>query len=288
MSMFMDIHKVSGATLKDVAEAHTADIKAQGKYDVDYLKYWFNEEDGKIFCLCRAPTADAAQQVHREAHGLLADSIIKVDSEVAEAFLGDGEVTLEGDVRIGPHHKPDTAIRTILFTDIVGSTSLTQSMGDIDAMELVILHDTIVRNALVMNEGREIKHTGDGIMAAFLSAESAMHCAARIQFELSSQSLKSDGIAIQVRIGAATGEPVERHNDLYGATVQLAARLCAAAQPEEVLVAESLIDMCKDKDVPFVDRGELTLKGFDEPQHVASLNWKLGFGVVPSVKDEEV
>ncbi len=72
-------------------------------------------------------------------------------------------------------------IRTVLFTDIVGSTALTQELGDEDAMELVHLHDKIVRAALESSDGREVKHTGDGIMASFVSAAAAIKCAAQIQ-----------------------------------------------------------------------------------------------------------
>ncbi|MFZ0363628.1 MAG: nickel-binding protein, partial [Candidatus Cybelea sp.] len=68
--MYMDIHEVPGVTADAVAAAHLADLKTQGKYGVEYYKYWLNEAQGKIFCLCSAPDAEAANAVHREAHGL--------------------------------------------------------------------------------------------------------------------------------------------------------------------------------------------------------------------------
>ncbi|MBW8012266.1 MAG: DUF4242 domain-containing protein [Chloroflexi bacterium] len=79
MPYFMDIHKgVEGLTAKAVAEAHMKDLETQEKHGVKYLKYWFNEEDGTIFCLSEAPSKEAAEAVHREAHGLVADQIIEV------------------------------------------------------------------------------------------------------------------------------------------------------------------------------------------------------------------
>jgi hypothetical protein len=79
MPLFMDVHHVeSGVTVEDVAKAHQADLAAQGAYDVDYLKYWVDEDHGRIFCLVEAPDAAAAITVHREAHGLLADEIYQV------------------------------------------------------------------------------------------------------------------------------------------------------------------------------------------------------------------
>ena len=68
MPLFMDIHELHGADAKTVAEAHAADVALQAKYDVDYVKYWFNQGKGKIFCLCHAPSAEAAERVHRESH----------------------------------------------------------------------------------------------------------------------------------------------------------------------------------------------------------------------------
>lgn len=78
MSLFMDVHKVEGATDAAVAEAHMADLKTQEKYGVKYLKYWFDESQGKIFCLVEAPSSKDAVRVHKEAHGLLADEIFEV------------------------------------------------------------------------------------------------------------------------------------------------------------------------------------------------------------------
>jgi hypothetical protein len=79
MPLFMDVHnKVEGLTAQAVAGAHKADLETQGKYGVNYVKYWFNEDSGQVFCLVEAPDADAAITVHREAHGLVADEIIPV------------------------------------------------------------------------------------------------------------------------------------------------------------------------------------------------------------------
>lgn len=79
MSLFMDVHTIEGGvTADDVAGAHAADLKTQGKHGVNYLKYWVDEEAGKIFCLVDADSAEAANTVHREAHGLVADEIFPV------------------------------------------------------------------------------------------------------------------------------------------------------------------------------------------------------------------
>src|SRR5437870_5985292 len=97
MPSYMDIHEVAGGVkAEDVAKAHAQDVKVQGKYGVTYHKYWVNEKTGKIFCLCHAPNAEAAAQVHREAHGLLAEKIIQVEPDVADLFMGAGEINAGG------------------------------------------------------------------------------------------------------------------------------------------------------------------------------------------------
>ena len=79
MPLYMDIHhKVEGLTPEAVADAHQRDLEVQGKHGVNYLKYWYNEESGQVFCLGEAPNREAFEAVHREAHGLLADEIIEV------------------------------------------------------------------------------------------------------------------------------------------------------------------------------------------------------------------
>ncbi len=79
MPLFMDVHhKVEGLTAKAVAEAHKKDLQVQKKHGVNYLKYWFNEQTGRVYCLAEAPSKEAAVAVHREAHGLVADEIMEV------------------------------------------------------------------------------------------------------------------------------------------------------------------------------------------------------------------
>ena len=270
----MDIHELHGADAKAVAEAHASDVAIQAKYGVEYVKYWFNADRGKVFCLCNAPSAEAANEVHRRANGLAAERIIEVTPDLAEAFLGDGHATEAGNVTLGSDHRPDTGIRTVLFTDIVESTTVTQRIGDLAAMEIIGFHDTVVRNALSLTHGREVKHTGDGIMSSFADVEAALTCAARIQTDLTASAFARGGVTLQVRIGAASGEPVEHRNDLFGGTVQLAARLCSAAGPDEVLVSASVIEQCAGRPLPFVDRGALVLKGFSEPQAASALDWR--------------
>jgi class 3 adenylate cyclase len=273
----MDIHNLpEGATAEDVAKAHAKDMETQKKYGVEYTKYWVNEKAGKVFCLCHAPNVEAAEQVHREAHGLMPDKFIEVQPELAEGFLGGVETNQAGAAIFpgGGVDARDPGIRTVLFTDIVNSTSLTNSLGDEAALTMLGVHDTIVRDALSALGGREVKHTGDGIMASFVSAASAVRCAIQIQRELDKHAQANPERQLKVRVGAAAGEPVEQNNDLFGSTVQLAARLCAHAQPEQILVSNAIPDLCLGKGLLFEELGEVVLKGFGSPVRAHAAAWK--------------
>ena len=139
-------------------------------------------------------------------------------------------------------------------------------------MEMLNLHNTVVRDALTDSGGREVKHTGDGIMASFVSAAAAVKCATQVQRELTQHEKNRDRV-VRLRIGAAAGEPVEDHNDLFGCTVQLAARLCAHAVPEQILVTNAVVELCLGKKFVFQDAGELALRGFERPIRAHAVMW---------------
>ena len=140
-------------------------------------------------------------------------------------------------------------------------------------MVLLQVHDAVVRKALAALGGREVKHTGDGIMASFVSAAAAVRCATQIQCELARHQEAHPARPIRARIGAAAGEPVEHHDDLFGSTVQLAARLCSHALPEQILVSNVVAELCLGKGLPFQDLGEVVLKGFDRPVRAHAVTW---------------
>jgi class 3 adenylate cyclase len=275
MPLYMDIHKVPGATANDLAQAHAADMLVQDALGVCCVKYWFNEGSGKVFCLIDAPSVEAANEVHARSHGLLAEKIIEVDPEMAEGLLGDGEVNVAGAVMMpNPQLGRDTGLRSVMFTDIVGSTELTQRLGDAVAMRLVNLHDEVVRAALAANGGREVKHTGDGIMSSFFSAAAAVRAATQIQQELARRrGGNGEEHPIRVRIGAASGEPVEQRHDLFGSTVQLAARLCSFAEPDQVLVSTDLFELCRGDGLDFGEPVHAQLKGFEQPVRAHSVRY---------------
>jgi class 3 adenylate cyclase/pimeloyl-ACP methyl ester carboxylesterase len=168
---------------------------------------------------------------------------------------------------------PDAPI-TLLFTDMEGSTSLTQRLGDAQAQELLRLHDTIVREALRAHGGSEVKHTGDGIMASFVSASGALECAVRIQRALAEHYREQHERPVQLRIGLNAGEPVRESGDLFGTAVQLARRICDQAQPGQILAANVVRELAAGKGFLFADLGEVVPKGFEDPVRLYAVRWE--------------
>jgi class 3 adenylate cyclase len=140
-------------------------------------------------------------------------------------------------------------------------------------MQLLREHDSIVRAVLARFGGSEVKHTGDGIMAAFVSAFQAVAAAMQIQRALLDRDEPAQG-HLHVRVGVAAGEPVTEQNDLFGAAVQQAARLCAQAQPDCIVVSSGIHDLCRGKAIRFSDRGPIALKGFEEPLGHFEVEWR--------------
>lgn len=268
MPLYLDIHTVDPETTwEDVAKAHLADTAIQDEYDVDYLKYWFNKDCGKLFCLVEAPNADAARCVHEHAHGLVAEKLIEVDPDLVDGMMGSTSVNLAGAALVPGatnDRQRDSGVRTILFTDIANSTEMTSRFGDIAGMAMLTVHDGIVRKALQMNGGREVKHTGDGIMAVFVCTAHAVQFACQVQEALRQHNEPGPDLPVIVRIGISAGEPIEQGNDLFGSTVQLAARLCAQAEPGQILVSNMVAELCSGESLKFGEAREVQLKGFEQ------------------------
>lgn len=292
MPIYMDVHtKAQGATVNDVMQAHAADLQVQERFGVRYLQYWFNREAGKIYCLISAPSIVDAVRVHENSHGMLPDEIIEVEKTLVQAFLGTAEESRDlepmhlptnldwNDMPAGPGGQPvlDTAVRTILFTDLEGSTAMTQKLGDEAAHQLVQEHCAIVRDALRDHRGSEVKTIGDGFMVSFISPRNAVDCAISIQRRMREQT-QQPGYAMRVRAGLSVGEPVEEKQDFYGAAVQLAARACAHAQPEQILASSAVRDLCIGKMFSFADVGAVPLKGFPEPVQLYEVQWRQDSG----------
>jgi class 3 adenylate cyclase len=265
--IFMDMHDDLGdVTEDDIKAAHQRDLDLQGKHGVQFLTYWFNSPGGHAFCLVDAPSREAAIACHKESHGLVPHKMIEVSRPTVSQFIGDWEQYTPNGARVdGPGSDVDTGLRAIMFTDLEGSTDISSRLGDHRVLEILRRHDEVVRQALSDKGGREVKHTGDGILASFTYVSRAIDCALQVQRTFAARSNEEGATATGLRIGISAGEPVAESNDLFGAAVSMAARICAHASPGQVLVSSAVRDLSIGKRFTFVDQGPIALKGFDEP-----------------------
>jgi class 3 adenylate cyclase len=267
--LYLDRHDLPGITPEELAAAHERDVAVQDEYGVTYHTYWFEPETGAVFCLAEGPTKEAVVEVHEKAHGAMASSVIELDT-----FAPLTEI-----VGAMPQHPVGTAytasaIRAILFTDLCDSFAQIHALGDEGHLEVLRVHNSIVRAALESHSGREVKHTGDGIMAAYTSVASAVASAIEMQRGFDAHNTTAE-VPLSVKIGISAGEPVTDDNDdLYGAAVGLAARLCAHATASEILTTVGVREMCLGKKMSFESRGEVALKGMPETTFAYAVLWQ--------------
>jgi class 3 adenylate cyclase len=203
-----------------------------------------------------------------------------LEGDSGATFLGDTKAVLralaqfmgEAEEAAAPEAPAAGAFRTILFTDVEGSTALTERVGDAKAREVLRAHERIVREALQAHGGSEIKHTGDGIMASFPSATWAVESAIAMQRAFAEYNETADE-PISMCIGLNAGEPIAEEKDLFGTAVNMAARIAAEAEGGEILASDVVRQLVAGKGFLFSDRGEVELKGFEEPVRLYEVRW---------------
>lgn len=264
MPLFMDRHDLPGATAEEVAQAHALDLAPAHRHGVKVISYWFDPDTGSVFCFAKAAIKEDLVAVHREAHGLIPNEIIDVSEDSVLRFLG--TISEPAD-----HTQITSPFRTVLFTDLEGSTSLLQQSGQAAFMVLLTEHDLIIRRAIVATRGREVKHTGDGIMAAFDDVPDALRASVAIQDGFDARTESGATPELRVRIGMAAGEPVQHNGDLFGSTVNLASRICDAAEARHILVSDVVHDLGVESGFALRAMHDQALKGFSTPTRVFEL-----------------
>jgi len=194
-----------------------------------------------------------------------------------DEFLGEGEKTGAGAEPPAPG-----GFRTVLFTDVEGSTALTRRLGDARARQVLREHERIVREALKAHGGTEVKALGDGFMASFSSATRALECAIAMQRVFAehneallrqAQDEHTEPVEVRVRIGLNAGEPIAEDEDLFGTAVNLAARIAAKAEGGEIVVSDTVRGLVAGKGFLFSERGDVALRGFEDPVRLYEVRW---------------
>lgn len=258
MPLYMDRHDVPGATAEDTAENHAADLEIAGQYGVEFFSYWHDSARGVVFCFASAPGKDAVTEAHQASHGLVPAEIIEVSESDIVRFLGKVQDPVDAS-------EVTSAFRTICFTDLVGSTELLDRLGQSEYMVLLTEHDLIMRKALIRWKGREVKHTGDGFMVVFEEVDKALGWCLDVREAFAERT------DLEVRLGIAAGEPVDQGDDIFGAAVTMANRICSSAGPQQVYVSDVVRNLGVEKGFSFDGGKTAVLKGFAEPAAIYEL-----------------
>ena len=267
--LYMDRHDLPERTPDEFAGAQMREAETQARHGAHRHAHWFDVTSCSVFCLVEVPSKDAVEAMHEDAHGRLPGTILEVDPDVPlNALLG----TFPAYPPEAPYEAP--VMRAILFTDLCGSVEQTARLGDLRHHELVRAHDKVMRERLARHCGRAVKHTGDGMMAAFTSAGCAVTCAIEAQRAFGEHN-EDAMLPLDVKIGISAGEPVtDENDDVFGASVQLAARLCDSAEAGEIAVSLVVRELCIGKRFRFEPREPLELKGLSASTTAYRVVWQ--------------
>lgn len=165
---------------------------------------------------------------------------------------------------MGPTAKP----LILMFTDVIGSAEIFEQLGDNSAYQVIELHDHVVRTVIAESGGAVVKQTGDGVLAIFSEGDAAVTAAIEIQRKLVEHNETSPQNSLQVGIGINAGDVIANDTELYGTSVNLAARICSLAGAGEIIVTGSVRSRCSNG-LEFTFQGRHRVKGFHDlvPMH---------------------
>src|SRR3990172_7131151 len=164
-------------------------------------------------------------------------------------------------------------VRTILFTALAGPPAMMRRRGDAGGRDVLRDHERVTRAVLKAHAGAEVKTMGDGFMVSFGSITKAVECAIALQRAFAERN-ESAAEPLHVRVGLNAGQPIEDEGDLFGETVILAARIAAQAEGGEIMASLAVRELCAGKGFLFADRGELALRGFEDPVRLYQVRWR--------------
>lgn len=245
-------------TPEEVARLHECDLKAGERHGAHIITYWYHAGAATGFCLVEAPSREAVDQTHRDAHGNVPNRIIEVDWPAVENFLG-------------PIRQPEPAWENFSLRTVVCVSSVTpQSRNRVSAGEMteLFLQSSAFTQAEFDDRGGRTVHSDEtGITGMFPSITGALECALAIQRSCVSVAFFSQK-KMDLRIGVSAGEPVTQHMNLFGQARDEAIILSSKASAGSVYVSSVVRDLCDGKGFDFESRGELRLNG----QHETALS----------------
>jgi len=257
----MDRHDLGEAvTAEAVAKVHQEDLKIQHHYGCRGLTYWFDEKRGTAFCLIEAPEESAVKKMHNDAHGMLPNQIIEVDTNVVNAFLGRIEDPSVGSDEQNIINEP--AYRTIMITCLPDAAVLPAKVGSDKARVFIGQQNNIIRKAIQQFNGREVKCLSSSFIVSFLSAVKAMQCAKEIQNKM--RLPIHDQQDFKIKIGISTGSPVNKSPELFGHTISLTERLCNIAACGQIVISSEMKEELAEELIAATDNKTRTLNPRNE------------------------
>lgn len=274
MPIYMDRHDLSGATAKDVAEAHQKDLSIQDRFGCKGLTYWFDEERGTAFCLVEAPNINCVKEMHDHAHGLVPHQIIEVESNVVEAFLGrihDPIVKSKID-NSGLLILNDPAFRAIMSINLEEFELINYRVDDAVAEKIPKAYHRMVEVALMEFKGRRVEHVRKGFLVSFSSISNAINCAIELQSGCKKECARLN-TQLNLKIGLSAGVPVTDSNAFFGDTVQRARQLCEAAKGGQSLISSTLVTYLRTDAVEqFNKKDSIKVLSLEEEEFIEKLN----------------
>ncbi len=295
MPLFMDFHLGEEIKIEDTKRAHLKDLAVQAKYDVKYLQYWVNENEGKVFCLMQGPDKESIMATHREANNLEPCNIIEVDGGMYSAFMAYGQ-DLDDDIVMKSPEEPDIGYRFILTLDIISLTSIKKTIN-FEKLKFPEKPRKIAGDIINKYQGRILQQLqNDCLIATFYTPESVVQCAVGIKSEFDTKILssKENGWNIKFKMGISVGQPVtEQENQIFEKAIAQSYRLCKIAESGEIMtsilvgklsvfcdqeIEKKTLNTINEAEQAFLDRLFTVVEGHypDEMFNVESLSREIG------------
>lgn len=195
--------------------------------------------------------------------------LLRARLRFARERFRDGRSSQSG---VGDDYVPLT---TLLATDLEAFTPMLERLGDSRAQEIMHAHNEILRRCLRRHHGREVVHTGDGVLASFRSPAHALRCAIAMQRHLHAHNLSHPGTPLRIRIGLHAGVPLPEEDRLFGTCVNVTVRVCSVAKPGAILASNVVLGLLEGHSFRFLDRGPVQLKGITAPHQLHELVWQV-------------
>jgi len=246
MPIYMDRHDVPGVTAGAIAEASARDLEVQGEFGVEVMTYWVDEERGNAFCLMKAPSRQAVNEMHGKAHGLIPHEIIEVNSNIVSAFLGrihdPGSTKAKSPKELSIFNDP--AFRAILVIDLKDRSQFYIKYGKKLSSELIKIFNDLAFQSIYDYGGLKVENHNE-VLASFPSVTNAVESAINIQESIRIQNECTHLPKVELRIGLSAGVPVTENSNIFGDAINIAKRLCTISRSDKILATLIIKELYK-------------------------------------------